>query len=50
MVSERGAGALDAVHQPDQALHGRHDLLLVVDLLPKFTGSPVWWDCSVAFA
>ena len=29
VVSEGGAGALDAVHQPDQALHGSHDLLLV---------------------
>jgi hypothetical protein len=27
VVSEGGAGALDAIHQPDQALHGRHDLL-----------------------
>ena len=29
VVSEGGAGALDAVHQPDQALHGSHDLRLV---------------------
>ena len=29
VVSEGGAGTLDAVHQPDQALHGSHDLLLV---------------------
>jgi hypothetical protein len=45
VVSEGGAGALDAVHQPDQALHGRHNLLLA------FPNSPVFqygWGCSVA--